>query len=64
VIEGDCRVVEGRGNVVFADQGRVVLFGVDDTVVVRTGDVTLVMPRARAPDLKALLSRLEEEGDR
>jgi hypothetical protein len=38
----------------------VVLFGVDDLVVVRTGRVTLVLPRARAADMKVLLDRLPE----
>jgi hypothetical protein len=41
----------------------VVLFGVDDLVVVRTGATTLVMPRARAPHLKKLLAELEDDGD-
>ena len=31
-------------------------------VVVRTGAVTLVMPRTHAPDLKDLLGALEQEG--
>jgi hypothetical protein len=46
---------------VFSEEGSVVLFGVDDLVVVRTGGTTLVMPRERAPDLKKLLVRLEDE---
>ncbi len=61
VIEGDGTVVEGRGNVVYADSGDVVLFGVDDLVVVRTGSTTLVLPRGHAPELKRLLARLEED---
>ncbi len=59
VVEGDARVVEGRGNVVWAEDGAVVLWGVDDLVVVRSGDQTLVMPRDRAADLKELLAVLE-----
>jgi hypothetical protein len=38
----------------------VVVWGVNDLVVVRTGETTLVMPLDRAPDLKTLLARLEE----
>lgn len=60
VLEGDALVSEGSGNVVWADEGRVVLWGVDDLVVVRTGEVTLVMPLGRAPALKELLGRLEK----
>jgi mannose-1-phosphate guanylyltransferase len=56
---GDGTVVSGSGNIVFAEGGRVVLFGVEDTIVVRTGDTTLVMHRDRAPDLKQLLETLE-----
>ena len=59
ILVGDAVTVDGRGNIVFADQGNVVLFGVDDLVVVRTGETTLVMPRARAPHLKVLLTALE-----
>lgn len=57
---GAARVVQARGNVVFAEEGEVVLFGVDDLVVVRTGERTLVLPRSRAADLKALLGELGE----
>ena len=56
---GDAVSVEANGNIAFVDQGRVVLFGVDDLVVVRTGDTTLVMPRERAPNLKTLLAVLD-----
>ena len=45
---------------IFADGGRVVLFGVDDLVVVRAGETTLVLPRSRAADLKTLLKTLGE----
>jgi mannose-1-phosphate guanylyltransferase len=59
VIVGTGHAVDSRGNVVFAESGSVVLFGVDDLVVVRTGDVTLVLPRERAADLKTLLGALD-----
>lgn len=60
VVQGDGRVVDGSGNVVWSDQGQVVVWGADDLVVVRTGEVTLVMPLARAPALKDLLEHLED----
>jgi mannose-1-phosphate guanylyltransferase len=56
---GEARAVDSSGNVVFAESGSVVLFGVDDLVVVRTADTTLVLPRDRAADLKSLLAQLE-----
>jgi mannose-1-phosphate guanylyltransferase len=61
VILGDGMVREGSGNVVYADEGDVVLFGVDDLVVVRTGRVTLVTRRDRSADLKELLDRLPDD---
>jgi len=59
VCVGHARMVDARGNVVFAEAGSVVLFGADNLVVVRTGDTTLVLPRERAADLKSLLAELE-----
>jgi mannose-1-phosphate guanylyltransferase len=61
VLEGDATVVDGKRNLAYADAGRLVLFGVDDLVAVRAGETTLVTTRARAPDLKALLARLEDD---
>jgi mannose-1-phosphate guanylyltransferase len=60
VLLGEARAVDASENVVFADEGRVVLFGVDGLVVVRSGETTLVLPRERAADLKSLLGRLGE----
>ncbi|MHB1192453.1 MAG: mannose-1-phosphate guanylyltransferase [Longimicrobiales bacterium] len=60
VMVGDASALESSGNVVFAEDGRVVLFGVHDLVVVRSGKVTLVLPRDRAADLKSLLRQLGE----
>ena len=60
VLVGDGSAVESSGNVVFAEGGRVVLFGVHDLVVVRSAGVTLVLPRGRAADLKSLLRQLGE----
>lgn len=59
VVLGTATVVDGRGNVVYSEDGEVVLFGVEDLVVVRTDARTLVLPRARAADLKSLLRALE-----
>lgn len=58
VLEGEALVDGGRDNVVWADEGRIVLFGVDDLVVVRSGETVLVTRRDRSGDLKRLLDRL------
>lgn len=62
-VVGSARVVDGADNVVWSEDGRVVLFGVRDLVVVRSGFETLVTTRDRAPELKRLLERLEAEED-
>jgi len=36
---------------------------VRDLVIVRTGDVTLVIPRDRAQDVRAIVARLKQEPD-
>ncbi len=38
-----------------------VLFGIEDCVVVQSGPVTLVLPRGHAADLKRLLRALGED---
>lgn len=60
VSSGEAHVVESSRNVVYGEGAPVVLFGVDDLVVVSTGKATFVASRSRAPDLKALLDRLPE----
>lgn len=60
VLLGDAHAVDTRGSVLYADDGPVVAFGVEDLVVVRTGGVTFVADRARTPDLKHLLEQLPE----
>jgi mannose-1-phosphate guanylyltransferase len=62
VIVGNANLVESNGNVVFSEEGSVVLFGVDHLVVVRSGQTTMVLPRERAADLKTLLAALSEGG--
>jgi mannose-1-phosphate guanylyltransferase len=58
VLVGEAVAVDAARNVVWAEDGRVVLFDVDDLVVVRSGDVTMVTRRSSAPELKSLVGRL------
>ena len=65
VTAGAVSLVEARDNVVWSEDGHVVLFGVEGLVVVRSGGDTLVTRRDLAPELKRALARLEgEEADR
>lgn len=57
-IAGPAHAIDARDNVVHADSGTVVLYGVHDLVVVTRPGLTLVTTRDRAADLKTLLERL------
>ncbi|MBW3553126.1 MAG: mannose-1-phosphate guanyltransferase [Gemmatimonadetes bacterium] len=58
---GQTHVVDSDGCVVWEEAGEpVVVFGATDLVVVRARGVTLVLPRDRASDLKALLAELPD----
>jgi mannose-1-phosphate guanylyltransferase len=59
VTAGDAALIEARNNIVWSEDGRVVLFGVDDLVVVRSGEETLVTRRELAPELKRALAEIE-----
>lgn len=58
---GPVHLVDARDNVVHADKGSVVLYGVSDLVVVARDGVTLVTTTEKAADLKALVDRLPKE---
>jgi mannose-1-phosphate guanylyltransferase len=61
VASGSVHAVESVGNVVHADEGTVVLYGVKDLVVVTRDGLTLVTTTEKSADLKALLDSLPEE---
>lgn len=58
VLVGSAKAVDSARNVVWAEDGTIVLFDVEDLVVVRSGDVTMVTRRSSAPQLKKLVGRL------
>ena len=62
-IRGRALLEDVAGSVIFAEEGLVAAVGVRDLVIVRTGDVTLVCPRERAQDVRALVERLRREAD-
>jgi mannose-1-phosphate guanylyltransferase len=55
---GDAHFVDATGNVVHADSGTVVLFGVSQLLVVTRPGLTFVTSLERAADLKPLLDSL------
>ena len=61
VSAGSVHAVESIGNVVHADDGTVVLYGVKDLVVVTRAGLTLVTTTDKSADLKALLDSLPDD---
>lgn len=59
---GDRLAVDARGNLLFSDAGLIAVVGVEDLVVVRTGDVVLVCPKSRSQEVKKLVTELEARG--
>lgn len=58
VTVGRASLVDAHNCIAWSEDGAIVLFGVQDLVVVRTGDITLVAARERTPELKSLLKQL------
>ncbi len=57
---GDILSLETEGCILFSEEGVVAALGVKDLVIVRTGDVTLVVPKARSHDVRRLFRLLQE----
>lgn len=57
---GECLALEASGNTLFAENGLVAAFGVSDLLIVQTGGVTLVLPKAMAPRLKEMVKLAQQ----
>ncbi len=62
VTTGDVVTLDTSNSFVRAESRLVATLGVDDLMVVETGDAVLVMRKDRAQDVKALVARLRSEG--
>ncbi|MGE0192565.1 MAG: mannose-1-phosphate guanylyltransferase [Planctomycetota bacterium] len=58
-LRGDVVAVDAKGCVVDAEGGTVALLGVEDLIVVRTGDAVLVARRGRGEDVREIVARLK-----
>lgn len=60
VVRGSAEFAEARGNIVYSQNADhlVALLGVDDLIVVKTDDATLVCHKDKAQDLKALVKEI------
>lgn len=64
VVRGLVLVEQGSNNIVFSEGDHLLtVIGADELIVVHTPDATLVAPKAKAQEIKALLKRIEAEKD-
>lgn len=61
VLFGDTIAVDCRNVLVRSDRGLVAVLGMEDVVVVRSGDAVLVCPRSRSEEVKGLVERVKEK---
>jgi mannose-1-phosphate guanylyltransferase/mannose-6-phosphate isomerase len=62
VILGDVVAVDTRNSYLRAEEHMIAALGVEDLIVVATGDVVLVARRDRVQDIKTLVARLDRTG--
>ena len=64
---GKVLALDSKGCALYADEGLIVTLGVENMVVVRTGDVTLVLPKERSNEVRSIIEALqtprEDAGD-
>jgi mannose-1-phosphate guanylyltransferase/mannose-6-phosphate isomerase len=63
-LHGPAVAYDTSNSVIHADAHLTAVIGVKDLVVVTTADATLVAPRDRAEDVKALVAQLKQQGRR
>lgn len=63
VVRGDTALVDTDGTIVYSAPDHMVgVVGMKDVVVVHTDEATLVVPKDRAQDVRAIIALLEERG--
>ena len=61
VSKGSTLFEESSGNIAVSGEGHLIaLYGVEDLIVVRTDDATLVCPRSRSQDIKNLVQKIAD----
>ncbi|MCC5834624.1 MAG: mannose-1-phosphate guanylyltransferase [Opitutales bacterium] len=62
VVRGNAVALDSHKNIVRSEPGHVItLVGVDNLMVIQTADATLVCPRDKAQDIKALVKKLGDD---
>ncbi len=57
---GEGHAIDSDGCAIYAEEGPIVAFGVDDLIIVRTPAATFVTTRERSAELKSMLAELPE----
>jgi len=62
VIDGEALLLNSSGNYVYSPDRFVASIGLNDMIIINTGDVTLVVERNKAEDVKTLVDTLRKNG--
>ncbi len=63
LIKGQCVSVDTHNTLVYGPKDKIIAtLGINDMIIVDTGDALLVCPQGRAQDVKKIVGRLEEQG--
>ncbi|MEM1103737.1 MAG: mannose-1-phosphate guanylyltransferase/mannose-6-phosphate isomerase [Pseudomonadota bacterium] len=62
VLVGDVIALDSRDSYVRTDHGLAAVVGIEDLILVRSGDSVMVAPKARAQDVKRLVEELKKRG--
>ena len=54
--------INAQGNLIHSHGRLIAMVGVNDTIVVDTGEIVLIVPKERSQDVKKIVERLKEEG--
>lgn len=61
VTKGECLMIDTHGSLVYAPKNKLIaVLGMEDVVVVDTGDALLVCPKSRAQDVKKIVEKLSD----
>jgi mannose-1-phosphate guanylyltransferase len=62
VVDGDAVLIDSRNCMIHAPGKLVAAVGLEDMVVIETGDALLICPKARSQDVKLIVERLKQMG--
>ena len=61
VVKGDVVTHESKANIVWTEEGVVATMGVSDLAIIKTKDATLICPRDKTQELKALYEKVKKK---